>query len=59
MVTNEKAKQHLNYDLQSVRGINTKNFMSAATPPRYEFGIASLSNKKELLQVDDPVTFQV
>jgi len=30
-----------------------------ATPPRYEFGIASLSNKKELLQVDDPVTFQV
>lgn len=47
------------HDLQSVRGINTKNFMSAATPPRYEFGIASLSNKKELLQVDDPVTFQV
>ena len=36
------------------------HFLSfAGTPPSYEFGIASLSNKKELLQVDDPVTFQV
>ena len=35
------------------------NLISAGAPPRYEFGIASLSNKKELLQVDDPVTFQV
>ena len=26
---------------------------------QYEFGIASLLNKKELLQVGDPVQFQV
>ena len=26
---------------------------------KYEFGIASLLNKKELLQVGDPVQFQV
>ena len=34
-------------------------FFSFSVISEYKFGIASLSNKKELLQVGDPVQFQV
>ena len=34
-------------------------FFSFLVISEYKFGIASLSNKKELLQVGDPVQFQV
>ena len=49
----------LSVDMPRIGLIVKTYLIFAATPPRYEFGIASLSNKKELLQVDDPLTFQV
>ena len=42
-----------------LKQIVSKPLFSVAVVAEYEFGIASLLNKKELLQMGDPVQFQV